>query len=68
VYYLKNSEILFFGRNFWMGSMCTQEHCHAEETGCVPTEVLLVSCPLFLVDTTNKSGRILESHLTSKNS
>jgi len=74
--YLKNNEILFSGRNFWMISMCAQEHCHVEEkehchveeTGCVPTEVLLVSCSLFLVDTTNKSGRILESHLTSKNS
>jgi len=66
--YLKNNKILFSGRNFWMDSMCAQEDCLVEETGCVPTEILLISCSLFLVDTTNKSGRILESHLTSKNS
>lgn len=65
---LKNNEILFSGRNFWMDNMCAQGHCHVEETGSVPTEVLLVSCSLFLVDTTDQSGRILESHLTSKNS
>jgi len=63
----KNNEILFSGRNFWMDSLCAQEQCHVEETGCVPIEVLLVSCSLFLVDTT-MSGRILESHVTSKNS
>jgi hypothetical protein len=44
-----------------MDNMCMQEHCHSDETSCVPTEVLVISFTPFLVDTTNKSGRNLQS-------
>jgi len=40
--YLKNNEILFSGKNFWMISMCAQEHCHVEEKSIVMLKKLAV--------------------------